>query len=363
MLNYMDRDHFGLAVALMQAGGCYEDKLKTDVKVHHLPTGSINVHKLRQLRAIRPLRTLVEAERPDVVCAVMDSASIVALQALKRCSASPKLVLSAQVPPITTYEQSKASSSWYRCLSMKLRQKLAARAYEEADRVVGISQGVEEEVHALAPEVEGRTEVIHNAGVEEEMLRKSQEPLDDWAEERRPLIVACGRLEHEKGFSYLLEAFAEVRGEVPAHLIILGEGGLREALEEQARQLGIAEHVHLPGFQDNPFKYMAAADLFVLSSLFEGFGNVVVEAMACGAPVVATDCPYGPGEVITEGESGLLVPLADASALAGAMRRVLGDGALREKLSRHGRERAESFEASQIAEKYGQLFEEVNSDG
>src|SRR6185369_7788029 len=176
---------------------------------------------------------------------------------------------------------------------------------------------------------------------------------------QRPLLVACGRLKALKGFDYLLDALVEVRKTIPASLWIIGEGEQRAALETKIKRLRLEDSVKLLGFQQNPFKYMAAADLFVLSSLYEGFGNVIVEAMACGVPVVATDCPYGPGEIIEDGKNGILAPPANALALAAAILRVLKDESMREKLSFEGRDRANDFDAQTIADAYGELFLKV----
>jgi glycosyltransferase involved in cell wall biosynthesis len=160
----------------------------------------------------------------------------------------------------------------------------------------------------------------------------------------------------QKGFSHLIDAFVLLRKVIPAHLWIIGEGELRQELEAKVACLGLGNCVRLLGFQSNPYKFMAAADVFALSSLWEGFGNVIVEAMACGVPVVASDCLHGPAEIITNGVNGLLVPPSDDQALSRAMLRVLTDQALRERLSANGRARAEDFQARTIASAYERLF-------
>jgi glycosyltransferase involved in cell wall biosynthesis len=123
--------------------------------------------------------------------------------------------------------------------------------------------------------------------------------------------------------------------------------------------LDIADNIAFLGYQDNPYKYMKRASVFVLSSLQEGFGNVIVEAMACGAPVVATDCKSGPGEIIQDGINGLLVPVQDEEALAAAMLKILENPALAETLSSEGKKRAEFFSVKNSAQKYGEVFQEL----
>jgi glycosyltransferase involved in cell wall biosynthesis len=138
-----------------------------------------------------------------------------------------------------------------------------------------------------------------------------------------PVVVAAGRLEGQKNFPLLLEAFARLRRERPARLLILGEGRKRAPLEEQARALGIEDDLALPGFIDNPYAAFSRAALFVLSSDHEGLPAVLIQALACGCPVVSTDCPHGPAEILDHGRYGELVPVRDAPALAAAMARTL----------------------------------------
>ena len=139
------------------------------------------------------------------------------------------------------------------------------------------------------------------------------------------MILSAGRLVGQKDFSTLIRAFAEVVKSRPARLVILGEGRERDALAALVRELGIGHAVELPGFVANPFAWMARARVFAVSSIYEGLSMVLVEAMACGTPVVSTDCPHGPREVLEDGRWGLLVPVGDAEALATAILETLRD--------------------------------------
>ncbi|GIL15959.1 MAG: hypothetical protein BroJett039_11320 [Chloroflexota bacterium] len=239
----------------------------------------------------------------------------------------------------------------------KMLGLLITRLYPEADRIVALSNGVAREIQAWIPHVELPISVIHNAGMDERIMDLTHELISE--EEMpgsKPHIVACGRLAEEKGFCYLIDAMALVRQVVPATLFIVGEGKLRHVLESQIKDMGLEECVSLLGFKSNPYKYMASADVFVLSSISEPFGNVIVEAMACGAPVVSTDCPYGPREIIQDGVNGLLVPPADSQALAAAILRVLQNPDLAATLAQNGARRARDFSADTIANEYGNLF-------
>jgi glycosyltransferase involved in cell wall biosynthesis len=171
-----------------------------------------------------------------------------------------------------------------------------------------------------------------------------------------PVVLAAGRLHPQKNFSLLLRAFRHVAQARDARLVILGEGSERARLEQVARELGIGRQVLLPGFERNPFRWMARATVFVLPSLYEGFGNVIVEAMAAGCPIVATRCPYGPQEIVEDGVSGRLVPVGQAEPMARAVLSLLQDPALSARLALRGKQRALDFAPAQIAGRYEQLF-------
>lgn len=172
-----------------------------------------------------------------------------------------------------------------------------------------------------------------------------------------PVIAAMGRLSPQKGFDILLKAFALL--EKNCRLLLMGEGEEEKSLKELAVRLGIAERVLFTGFLPNPYPSLAGATLFVLSSRFEGFPNALVEAMVLGLPCIATRCPTGPEEIISDGESGVLVPLGDPESLAIAMVRLLGDSALRGQLGSRGKERAMEYEAAAIVRRYESMIESV----
>jgi glycosyltransferase involved in cell wall biosynthesis len=152
-----------------------------------------------------------------------------------------------------------------------------------------------------------------------------------------PFALAVGRLHKQKGYTHLLSAFARVIRQRPAHLVILGEGDDRDELQSLAVTLGIASHVHFLGYTPNPLAYMRHASVFVLSSIAEGFGNVIVEALACGTPVISTDCPHGPREILADGRYGTLVPVGDVDALADAIAASLENSkpAMSDELKKH----------------------------
>lgn len=196
-----------------------------------------------------------------------------------------------------------------------------ASTFHAADAFVAVSRGLKAQlrrlpglgkkpIHHIYNPIIGR-EFAAQAAVEPE-LPPSIKPGD-------ALVLAVGRLHKQKGYRHLLAAFARVVEERPSHLVILGEGDDRDALLALADSLGIAPFVHLLGYRSNALSYMRRASVFVLSSVAEGFGNVLVEALACGTPVVSTDCPHGPREILADGRYGALVPIGDVDALANAI--------------------------------------------
>lgn len=193
--------------------------------------------------------------------------------------------------------------------------------YRRADHVVAVSQGVADELKQTFGIRKEKLSVIHSPIISKAMLKMAAESLDHpWFKEGEPpVILAVGRLTTQKNLETLIRAFARVRQKVKARLMILGEGEDRAALEALAAQLDLAGDFSLPGFQKNPFCFMARARLFVLSSIREGLPGVLIQALACGCPVLSTDCPSGPREILQDGRLGQLVPVGDDATMAEAI--------------------------------------------
>ncbi len=180
----------------------------------------------------------------------------------------------------------------------------------------------------------------------------------------RKLVVSMGRLRHFKGFDVLLEAFSRVSAQHPEwNLLILGDGPERPILDERVSVLGLEDRVHLPGNQRNPFAILERCHVFALASRFEGFGNAIVEAMACGLPVVVTDCESGPRDIVTDGQNGLLVPVDDPDALAAGLERLMGSAELRRELAGRGAEHARRYRAEVILKEWYRLFDALPEPG
>jgi glycosyltransferase involved in cell wall biosynthesis len=234
-----------------------------------------------------------------------------------------------------------------------LRASIAV-TYRMAQARVAVSHGVADDLAALSGIPRRSFTVIHNP------LPQRPEPGPElvaqaeaiWGERSGPRIIGVGGMREVKNFPLLISAFSRLPRTMNARLMLLGEGRLRPALEAQARELGIADRVLMPGFFKNPVPFYRQADLFVLSSDYEGFGNVIIEAMACGLPVVSTDCPSGPAEILDNGKYGRLVPVGDAEAMSQAIAESLAATHDRQALER----RAAEFSIERVANAYLDLL-------
>ncbi|MBD2043728.1 glycosyltransferase [Microcoleus sp. FACHB-672] len=209
---------------------------------------------------------------------------------------------------------------------MRYWAPLAAKLfYPMADGIVAVSKGVAEDITNITGLPAQRVQTIYNPVITPALLTRAKEPVDHpwFAPGELPVILGVGRLEEQKDFFTLIRAFAKVRQVKPARLMILGQGSQRSRLQELVRELNLENDVAMPGFVKNPYAYMAKASVFALSSAWEGFGNVVVEALAVKTPVVSTNCQSGPAEILDNGKYGELVPVGDSEAMAAAILKVL----------------------------------------
>ncbi|MCZ6771464.1 MAG: glycosyltransferase [Proteobacteria bacterium] len=281
---------------------------------------------------------------PTVLLAQMEGAGIVALWARRRVGGACRVVVTSH----TVFSRHADMSSSFK--ERWLMLWFIRWFYRQADAIIGVSKGVADDLAGSAWLRRDRVQVIYNPVVTDELLAKATAPLDHpWFAPGAPaVILSAGRLTAPKDYPTLLRAFARLTAGREARLIVLGEGEARGSLEALARELGVADQVFFASFVENPFAYMARADLFALSSAWEGLPTVLIEAMACGTPVVATDGPSGPAEILENGRYGRLVPVGDAGALATAMAATLDAPPEAESL----RARAMMFHANTVADAY-----------
>ncbi|MCC4114263.1 glycosyltransferase family 4 protein [Aromatoleum toluclasticum] len=275
-------------------------------------------------KGLPALREIIRHASPDFIITFGDEINVLVLAVL--FSMRRKVVATEHVDP-----------RWHR--QGPVLQFLRRRLYPSAHCLVSVSHGVDAGFHWLP---RSRRTVIHNPVV---LQRESESQGGGSRSFGRQYIVAMGRFVRQKGFDLLLDAFSNVSRAYPQWaLVLLGDGPEREELVRKAQSLEIGDSVHFAGAVSDPATYLSHAAFFVMSSRFEGFGNVLVEAMACGLPVVSFDCPSGPADIIDDGRNGLLVAPEDTAALAQAMVRMIADETMRGNMARQAQHDALRFD-------------------
>ncbi len=309
LLQGLPRDVFTQELVLVDAWGPFLEQVPEDIRQLNLECG-LNVAK-----AVPKLVRYLRQRKPDVLVSHLAHPNVAAVVAAACARTGTKVVL-IEHNDNTFIDQGRSRSAASQAL-----QQIKSLVYRRADEIVGVSEGVSDYVSRTFGVPREKLTTIYNPVVNDTLLERSQQPLaHPWfAEGQPPVLLASGRLREQKDFSTLLQAFSRVRQTRPCRLLILGEGRLRAELEAEVAALGLQNDVALPGFVENPYAYMRRAALFVLSSRWEGLPTVLVEAMACGCPVVATDCPSGPAEILEGGRLGPLVEIANPEALAQAI--------------------------------------------
>ncbi len=312
--------------------------------------GSVQIIRLgtrHTFSSIFSLAAYIRRERPAAILAAKDRAGRTAIAARFLSGAPVRIVFRLGTTLSAALEGKFAWRKYLWYLPMRW-------IYPRADGIVAVSHGVAEDLAKITRMHLDRFSVIPNPVITPEMTeRASEDPEHPWLKSRDvPIVIGMGRLTRQKDFPTLLRAFSIVRREIPSRLIILGEGGDRSILEALADTLGIGEDVDFPGFARNPYSYLQRADLFVLSSAWEGSPNSLTEALALGTSVVSTDCPSGPREILQEGRIAPLVAVGDFEALGKAMMEILRNPPDSECL----RKAAEAYTAEESSRRYLDLL-------
>ncbi|MBE9044415.1 glycosyltransferase [Pleurocapsales cyanobacterium LEGE 10410] len=304
----------------------------------------INLKSPRVAFALLPLIKYLRTVRPDAILSHLGHANVIALLAKKLAGVNTSIVV---------VEHNTLSVSDLTSFRAKVTPWFMKQLYPSAEAIIGVSQGVSQDLEMQLGLAQGAVTTVYNPALDRELPTKAIAPVaHPWLGSKLPVFLAVGRLTFQKDFVNLLRAFALVRQQRPARLIILGEGELRTELEQLAVSLGVQEDVSLPGFASNPYGYMSRVSAFVLSSRYEGLPTAVIEAMACGCPVVATDCPSGPEEILAAGVYGRLVPVQDSKSLAEAMLATLELPTATDSL----KQRANLFSTEQIVPQYLEIL-------
>lgn len=317
----------GLKVDLVvtKAEGFYVSQVSPGVRIVDLKALKFSNSKtlkfptgFQSTTSLPKLVTYLRQEQPQALLAASHYPCEIAILAKRLSRVSTRVVVSEH----TTLS---LEARYVAQRSARLTPLSARLFYPWADGIVAVSQGVATDLARTASLPLERIQVIYNPVVTPELLTRAKEPLDHpWFNPGEPpVILGVGRLVEQKDFSTLIRAFNQVRQIRPARLMILGSGREKSRLKALVHEFGLEDDVAMPGFVQNPYAYMARSAVFVLSSAWEGFGNVIVEALAVGTPVVSTDCQSGPAEILDNGKYGSLVPVGDSKAIAEAILSVL----------------------------------------
>ena len=353
----LDRTRFKPFLALFERGGAYETQVPEDVEI--LDWSGVGAWPTL-IRWRNTIAAMCSRLRPDLMHAHSISPNRTLLRGIIANSRVSKRI------PVLITEHNNLTLNNRRIRNRVRRWLITAEVralYPRADLMTTVSAGVRDDLRRYVSDEALPKRVVYNPIDIEAIERASQQghaiPKDLLPEKGRTCLVGMGRLVEQKGWFDLLRAFRIIRDRVEARLVILGEGPLRSEIEGRVDQLGLSGDVDLPGFLSNPWAVIRRCDLFVSASHWEGFFLAGVEAMACGVPVVVTDCDFGPREIISSEKDGILVPVGRPRALAEAALRVLGDRDLATRLVSTARETARRFDARAVVAEFEQIYQNL----
>lgn len=324
---------------LVKSTGAYVSQIPPEIEL-------IDLKQDRLLTSIPSLINYLKTEQPQALLTALDT-NVIAAWLRRWSSISIRTI-------VTVHNNLSLESRHGEGIKRKLTAKFAGWFYGWADSIVAVSEGVAADLIEIGLPKQ-KINVVYNPIVDDELKTKLRQPLEHrWLQDGQlPVILGVGRLTKQKNFITLIQAFAIVRDRIPARLMILGEGEDRADLESAIEQLGLESDVLLLGFVDNPYQYMFQAAVLVMSSVWEGFGNVLVEAMAAGTPVVSTNCPSGPAEILADGEYGKMVSVGDVEEMAKNIEITLRSPPNVEKL----KHRAKTFSLDNATKSYLEILE------
>ncbi len=332
LANEFANNGFDVDLVLVQKEGPYLGEVDKKIKI-------IDLKSKRVLFALIPLIFYLRKNKPSHILSTLTHANIIAIIAKKISLVNSKIIIRQEI-----YFSSIPSNK------LKL---IASFVYRKSDVVVALSKDMADNLIKNININKNQLVVINNPiieKIEKEFSDVISHPF--FRNKEGKIILSIGRLSEQKDFRNLILSFSQIREESNAKLIILGEGDERINLNKLIKELNLEEYIDMPGFINNPYKYMANSDLFVLSSKYEGFPNVLIESLACGIPIISTDCPSGPREILDDGKYGKLVPVGDVDALAKAIGESLKESVNIKEL----KERSRDFDIKKIFNEYLKLL-------
>jgi glycosyltransferase involved in cell wall biosynthesis len=351
LANELASHGFEITVVMPKARGAFLEMLTPEVRL-------VDLDASHPLLAVIGLARLLRRSQPRALIASQTGGINIAVLA-RAIGAVDVAIIAVQHNVLS--QVCRQSKSWQMRNIMPMLVRLF---YPMADHLVSVSRGAAADLATMAGLPDDGIAVVPNMPLSTDVAELSGLPTEcPWLDNKEtPVILAVGGLRPVKDHEMLLRAFALVREMRPARLVILGRGepSRLDQLGRLARQLEVQDDVLFAGHQPNPFAYMARADVFALTSQHEGFSNVLVEALACGCPVVSTDCPYGPREILDGGSYGHLVPVGDHRAMASAIVGMMcgRGGFAKEKLQR----RAAEFSVDVLVGRYLSLLRSASND-
>jgi len=308
----------------------------------------------RFMHDIKRVASLLKKEKPDLAFGMMHYPSSLLVFAKKLFNLKVQVIVSPRGPSIEYlryFEQNSLRKAYLKGIFYLF--------LKYADGIVVNSAGMMEECIRNFHVTEERISVIRNSVDVQAIKEMSGEDVDINIRSGFLVFSAAGRLEKEKDLQFLLRTFSRVRKKTQTKFLIIGEGSEKGLLQSLSAELGVEDEVIFIGYQKNPYKYISKTDIFVHTCLFEGFPNIILEAMACGVPVVAVDCPYGPRDIIKHGENGFLVPMNDEDALFDALLTLASNRELRDIIGKRGYERAMDFSIKKMVGGYESFYSKI----
>ncbi|WP_008318844.1 glycosyltransferase [Leptolyngbya sp. PCC 6406] len=351
-----ERVMLNLAKGLLQKGiqvdlvlntkaGAYLDEVPESIRI-------IDLKAPRLLQGLPKLANYLRQEQPLILLSALHYTNEVAIWATRLSGAKTKVIVA---------EHNTLSAHAKHCKAERFSPLLARWFYPWADGVICVSQSAAMDLAQVTHMTPEQIKVIYNPVITPEMLAQAAiSPQHPWLEPGEPpVILGVGRLGLQKDFQTLITAFSQVVKSRSARLMILGSGSERGSLERLAQDLGVAEHVHFAGFVQNPYAYISRAAVLVLSSRWEGLPTVLVESLALRTPVVSTDCPSGPREILSQGKFGALVPVENPDAIASSILETLESPSLTTPIDDALAQHLQQFTLETVTEQYIQYFYEV----
>jgi glycosyltransferase involved in cell wall biosynthesis len=349
ILNGLDPNQWDRSMFLFAREGPYLAEVDPSIAITSADTAS-------RWGRWRALRSFIARERPDLVMAFLSFFS--ALSAARAANTRAKVVFNLQTPMSAFLTD--ADYHWRRSWHQAAFAAVARVGYAAADLIIATSHGVARDLTGAFGIDPDRIRVLANPVDLDRVRAAIAEPIDAaiLPPGDAPLIVAAGRLAEAKNYPLMIDAFAMLRQRMPARLCILGQGELEGELRQLIVARGLSGSVSLAGFQANPWKYIAKADVFLLTSRYEGFGNVLIEAMACGVPVVAT-ASAGTRDIVQSGTDGVLIEAHTASAIADVLFRLLSDAGQLDQLRAGAMRATEKFGLPSTVARYDSTMREA----